>query len=34
MMSLTKQLYFDQIEADAPETRIANVNRISRLRCV
>ena len=26
-MSLTKQLYFDQLEANAPETRIANVNR-------
>lgn len=26
-MSLTKRLYFDQMEAEAPETRIANVNR-------
>ncbi len=26
-MSLTKQLYFDQLERDAPETRIASVNR-------
>ena len=26
-MSLTKRLCFDQMEADAPETRIANVNR-------
>ncbi len=27
-MSLTKQLYFDQLEANAPETRLANVNRL------
>jgi len=27
-MSLTKRLYFDQIEADAPETRLANVSRL------
>ena len=26
-MSLTKCLYFDHMEAEAPETRIANVNR-------
>jgi len=26
-MSLTKQLYFDQLEPDSPETRIANINR-------
>ncbi len=26
-MSLTKRVYFDQMEAGAPETRIANVNR-------
>ncbi len=25
-MSLTKRLYFDQMEADAPEARLANVN--------
>ncbi len=26
-MSLTKRLYFDQMEADIPETHLANVNR-------
>ncbi len=26
-MSLTKQLYFDQLETDSPENRIANINR-------
>ncbi len=26
-MSLTKQLYFNQLETDSPETRIANINR-------
>jgi hypothetical protein len=26
-MSLTKQLYFDQLETDSPETRVANINR-------
>jgi hypothetical protein len=27
LMSLTKQLYFDQLETDSPENRIANINR-------
>ncbi len=26
-MSLTKQLYFDQLASDSPETRIAIINR-------
>lgn len=26
-MSLTKQLYFDQLASDSPENRITNINR-------